>query len=493
MDSTATAPSTVPVHFSSALSAHRVILLLGAIIGLLGGTAASGLLPVTWTATTSVLVQPLDGNPYAPNAQGSDLTNLETEAQVVTSDFVARNVREALSRDDVPTPSRNGLSVAVAVNTQIVEISYKSPRNDVVEATAAQYAASYLEYRVERRNDFIRSKQASTTERINALTAELAALGKRGNDPDDPEVRSIGAQLTTLRLQLAELDTADDNPGEIIATPRATRSGVSFSWQLGALIGLILGGVTGALGALVLERRDQVLRSADDIEHLGVIVLGHHREDGAAPLDPDEEPRDVASMAAIMISRNTQPPASVAISNLSGEASVSSLSMELARVLARGRGQVVLIDAAADKPTSAPGLSEVLAGTIDIPSALAKRVRGKPIDPVRRIHIGKDPAKAAELYATSRLSEALEEAGKEFDWVILESPAAQRTTGRAVVGACHYWIPIVELGTCTRRELERGLDWAGSTGVVTLGVVAVQPSVDIFGRTQQTEWEPGEQ
>lgn len=487
------ATQTTRLHVRTSLYAHRVLIALSAVIGIFAGVAVTALLPTSYSATASVLVQPLDGNPYAPNAQGSDLTNLETEAQVVASDVIANDVKQALLKAQMPANTRKNLRVGVAPNTQIVQVTYAGQDSDAVEATALQYATSYLDFRTARRDAFIDSKRDAIVVRIDALSEDLKKFRREERDADDPEVRSVGAQQTNLRLQLAGLDTADSNPGEIIATPRAARAGLSIPWQLGALAGLLLGLATGAIIALILERRSELLRTVDDIEHLGVAVLGSHADpdaDDPGPVENGETPYDVANLAGTILNRRAEAPATVAVSSLSGGSSVSAFVNDLANVLSHGREGVLLIDAASEIPTRAAGFSEVLAGTSELKAALVKRVRGKPVDPVARLKIGKNPAKGFSLYSTSRMSDALEAASEHYNWVLMESPSSDLTSGRAVVGACRYWIPIVELGVASREDLERGLAWARTTGVETLGVVAVDSPLNIFGRAKKRDVEP---
>ena len=489
-----TAPQTARLHVRTSLYAHRALIVLCAIFGALAGGGAAWIVPIQYSATAEVLVQPLDGNPYAPNAQGSDLTNLETEAQVVASDVITRAVRDSLSKGDAATIARRGLRVSVSPNTQIVQVTYAAGSAQAAETIAQAYAESYLDFRSERRDAFIGSKRDAISERIDALSEQLRQFRRDERPAEDPEVRSIGAQQTNLRLQLAGLDTADRDPGEVIAVPRASQAGLSVSWPIGALAGLLLGLAAGAILALVLERRSELLRTIDDVEHLGVAVLGAHSgvdqgDPGAIDLTEPAE-YDVANLSGTILNRRADGPATVAVSSLSGAARVTVLVNDLARVLAQGREGVLLIDAASEAPSKVPGFSEVLVGDVVLSSTLVKRTRGEPVDPVARIGVGKDPMRGFSLYSTSRMSDALDSALAEYNWVIIESPGSDLTAGRAVVGACRYWIPVVELGIATREDLERGLAWARTTGVETLGVVVVDTPMNIFGRAKRRELEP---
>src|SRR4051794_9491501 len=76
---------------------HRFVVIVAC--GLLGAAAgwlyASSRAP-TYTSSASVLINPVEGSPYAPSVANADLTSLETEAQIVPSDAVVRLVAQRL-------------------------------------------------------------------------------------------------------------------------------------------------------------------------------------------------------------------------------------------------------------------------------------------------------------------------------------------------------------------------------------------------------------
>ncbi|MFZ2502950.1 MAG: Wzz/FepE/Etk N-terminal domain-containing protein [Nocardioides sp.] len=473
MDGT-NAPQTARLHIRTSLLAHRVLIIAAGVIGLVLGSAVSLLLPSTYTATAGVLIQPLDGNAYSPDAQGSDLTRLETEAQVVASDVIYSDVKSKLADAKLTTPTRGKLGISVASNAQIIQISYTSQNARLAESTAAQFADSYLALRKLRRDTFIDNRRTSLAERIATLTTELDKLRKADRDDEIPPIQ---AQQTNLRLQLATLEAADTSPGLINTKPIARRGGLSIPLPLGALAGLLAGLLAGAIIALILERKSELLRTVDDIEHLGVAVLGIHHGDepsAEASADPDAQtPYDVAFLAGTILNRRAVVPATIAISSLDTTAAVGTFANDLAQVLAHGREGVLLIDAQGNEATKHPGFTDVLFGSTELSDALRTKSKAEAGDPVDRLDIGRDPANGPLLYSTSRMSEALATACDSYDWVIISGPEAAITAGRAIVGACDHWIPVIALGQSTRNELERGLAWARTTGVEPLGVVVV--------------------
>ncbi len=474
----------IPTEFKPGLQFSLFDGLVLAAAGLIFGLVLSLALPTIYTASASVLIQPLDGNAYAPNQQGSDLTRLETEAQVVTSDAVHEGVVAAFARDGRRPPQRSGLSVSVTTNAQVIQVAYAARSRAVAAAAAQQYADSYLELRKLRRDTFIDNRRDALSERIDDLGREIDKL--RRQDAESPQIPAVQAQQTNLRLQLAALEAADTDPGSIIRMPQAQRGGLYLSPPLGALAGLLGGLFLGAIIALVLERRSEVLRTVDDVEHLGVAVLGAHAGERAPDDATTATPHDVAFLAGTILNRRAVVPATVAISSLASGVAVAGFAEELAKVLSHGREGVLLVDAASDEPTKAPGFSEVLFGSVALKDALTTKKSKKNADLVDRLAIGREPEQGLTLYSTSRMSEALAGACDSYDWVIITGPEAAKTSGRAVVGACDHWIPVVVLGRSTREDLERGLAWARTTGVEPLGVVVIDGSMARPGLRRRT-------
>lgn len=463
------APQATRLHVRTSLWAHRKLIVVTAILGVLLGLAVSTMLPSSFIATAQVMVQPLDGNAYAPNQQGSDLTQLETEAQVVTSDAVHEAVVEAFKTDGRQPPRRAGLSVSVVSNAQLLQVSYAARGRGQAEATANQYAESYLALRLLRRDSYIENRRTSLQDRIDSLGKDIERLSK--GDRESPQIPALQAQQTNLRLQLAALETSDADPGSVTRKPIAVRGGFYLPAPLGALSGLLLGLFIGAILALMLERKSEVLRTVDDVEHLGIAVLGTHTGDSEE--NATQSPYDVAFLAGTILNRRAVVPATVAVSALQEGVPVAAFAGDLAEVLAHGREGVLLIDALGTEATKNPGFTDVLFGSVELKNALRRKTKAESADQVDRVDIGRDPQNGPLLYSTSRMSEALASACESYDWVLLTGPSSAVTAGRAVVGACDHWIPIVVLGRSTREDLERGLAWARTTGVEPLGVVVV--------------------
>ena len=88
--------------------------------------------------------------------------------------------------------------------------------------------------------------------------------------------------------------------------------------------------------------------------------------------------------------------------------------------------------------------------------------------------VGRAPHEGSRLYGTPRMDDLLERATQQYDWVVVHASATDQMVGRSLVGGCAYWVPVVVLGHTSRDDLERGLQWARTTGTHPLGVVAIE-------------------
>ena len=452
------------INLGSTLRAHKATLVALPLLGALLALGLGSLLPTDYVATTQVLIQPLEGNPYNPTGQGSDLVNLETEASVAGSDVVTQDVLDNIDPSYRKDNIAKLLSVSVASNTQIIQLAYEGTDKAMIEAIADQYAESYLNYRKSRRDTLIGAKEDQLNERAGKLTDQLDKLQNAGKGNNSPQVKAVGGQLLNVRLQLAALDTTS-SPGEVIAEAKAKSVGLQLPPYITVPLGLIAGFVVAIAIAFTRVRRADLLHTFDDIEYLGVPVIGQGVDPGE--IVADLPPSSVAMMTGVVLHRRVEAPATIAVSSIGTSVPVGPFAQDLARVLGRGQQSVLLIDAASQEPSAKPGLSDALQRTGRM------RQQGDPTPGVTQVPIGRDPEQAAELLSSSRMGDLLQDAQDRYPWVMVQGQDAGQAPGRATVGACHYWVLVVELEATNRAELARGLSWAKVTGTRPLGVVVL--------------------
>lgn len=242
--------------------------LVGAFVGLRLGDVR--------TATASVLVTPLAGNPYSPTGNGTALVNLQTEAQLVSSADVVSAVQQKVPGTD-PAVLESGLTVTVPANTQILTVAYASRHTDQSVHVAQAFAESYLDHRLRQATVLVQAQVDQIDAQVSSLEKQQRKLGDRLDGVKDPssgkasvlraQVESTTSQLDQLKTNLAELQTTPLNPGQVItpATPPVT-SAVPL-WALGGLAGLLAGVVLGILLGSVASGRRSTTGVAADAAH----------------------------------------------------------------------------------------------------------------------------------------------------------------------------------------------------------------------------------
>ena len=255
-----------------------VLCILGAVAGALVGQRMS----TVHVANATILVNPLDGNPFSTKGSGDDLENLETEAQLIRSDDVARMVQEREAKGTSIPEILDGLEVTVPPNTQILEIDYSFPASVVALNRAQWFAEEYLAYRELRAKSLV----ASQTKRLEAQIAERGkeqlALAKRLNRANPGtaagvlrvQLEAVSTQINQLRARSAELQSVSSNPGLIVTPAAIPPAGLLGSWIAYSLAGLIGGLIIAVLIALIRSRADNRIRHVDDVATAGQALLG---------------------------------------------------------------------------------------------------------------------------------------------------------------------------------------------------------------------------
>jgi polysaccharide biosynthesis transport protein len=266
----------------AAIRRSAVLILVLALTGTALGVAAGLRRAEDHTARASILVSPLDGNPFYPSGRGDDLINLETEAQLVSSDSVANAVAERIGDPGTASELLSGLSVSVPANTQILDIDYTAGSDTVAVRRAQGFAEAYLDFRKARSEAVTRAKTERIQNQINSQNDALSALVSKANAETVPsrksllqeQISGVTSQIGQLQAALAELQTGSVDPGQVITPASIVGRSSLKALVTYALIGL-LAGLVLALGVVIIRARSENrIHHADDIAPSGLPVLG---------------------------------------------------------------------------------------------------------------------------------------------------------------------------------------------------------------------------
>lgn len=259
------------------------VLLAGVVLGFL----ASLQLSPAYTSTTSVIVTPT-GLPAASTNNSLPHTepplNLETEAQVITSQQVATAAAKLVGDQRPLAEILQNVRVLVPPNTTVLQIAISDLDPAKAQALSAAFAKAYLTNR--------KSVAESQVEGdLEALRDQLSALNKQLSDVSEEIARSSDSSPERAyaeaqqRILIDQVSSASDNLNRLSATEI---SGGSLLAEAGEAVGpslplsllaQVVGILFGLVGALLLmfwlERRDRTVRQPEDVDSIpGVTIVG---------------------------------------------------------------------------------------------------------------------------------------------------------------------------------------------------------------------------
>lgn len=445
---------------------HRwlpLVLVFVAVAGCVGVVGA--VRPANRVATASVLINPLDGNPYSTGTRGQNLTNLQTESELVTSDAVVGLARRTLgSDDDLPSLAAK-VSVDTPSNTQVLEISFAARTAGVAIAGANAFAKAYLDTRAQRAASNADSQLTLYTAEANKLRAAMTTTGAdlAKTSATSPRGQVLTQQLTVYASQLAkvqatisDLRTGQPDPGQIITPAASTTGGLGLPVYL--LAGLLIGLLAAAVLAGWLAFSDDRVYAAADLSRAGFSTLGD-----LTPLSTVDAPvTDADRSRRTMVSIGAPAPATLLVVDSPVAAA------RLAIAFARADNSVILVDTARGAVTDAlgepavPGLSEVL-----IRRREAVKLLRRPQPRLAFLASGADPDDAADRFQSDRWSAQLALLTQHAEYVVL---SASSTDSLALAGSSSSVILCATAGQTRVRDLRASADGLGRCGGEVLGV-----------------------
>jgi polysaccharide biosynthesis transport protein len=276
-------PTRIPTTTSKAVRHHLPVVLVCLLLGLLAAYHLASGTPTTYTSTARVLVNPSVGNPFVPtpaSVRQDELTSLETEAQVVQSNEVLDEVAQQVPSVSTKTLQRQ-VQVFVPANTQILEISFTGSDPVVAQKVVNTVAQTYLDNRADRFEELNNERIQRVEARTETVVADMkaAADAAQHGGPSEKTFESnlgdaLRNELVSLRAQRTALENSASPPGAVIAPAQVGKPATDIKAMAEPIGVVLLALVVGCLIAVLLERWRGVVRSAAEVEAVGVPVVG---------------------------------------------------------------------------------------------------------------------------------------------------------------------------------------------------------------------------
>lgn len=335
-------------------------------------------------------------------------------------------------------------------------------------------------------------KQVSVSNPTNTVIIQVsasAATPEAARDLAEAWIRGIIKQIDQIEGSAGQTAPVTVIPGDSALLPTAPSSP---NWKLNLALGALIGLLLGVGYAIVRDRMDQHVRSAEQTERItGVAVVG------TLPLEPelvnhpevlaDEDARSKGRLVAVAesfrglrtnlqyMSVDNPPKAIVVTSPLPGDGK-SFTAANLAMTIAAADRPVVLIDGDLRRPMIAKlfnlpndaGLSDVLAGRARVEDVLQP---ASPTYPLSVLAAGPVPPNPSEILGSERMRQLIAQLS-ERALVIIDSPPVLPVTDSAVLSTrADGALLVVNTGKTTFDQLDAALNLMDKAKAKTLGIV----------------------
>lgn len=288
----------------------------------------------------------------------------------------------------------------------------------------------------------------------------------------------------------AGLDAADISVVDLASAP--LRPSSSSPVKLG-IIGMVFGFFGGFTLALLLEKMDTRMRDAHEIQEmlglpsLAMIPQSHWKSKGDLEwvVGPEllRDPRSPFSESfralrtSMRLSTTSRESKAIAVTSCQPGEGKSTVSANMAAVLAQGGKKVALVDTDMRRPSvykrlrleGGKGLSEVLTGYYTLDEVTQTHETLSTLDVIPS---GTVPPLPADLLSSDQMSEVVRQLRERYDYVIFDTPPLLSVTDPAIVAAqADGMVLVIRQGYCTRRMLARAAEILHELDVKVYGFV----------------------
>ncbi|MCX6601306.1 MAG: polysaccharide biosynthesis tyrosine autokinase [bacterium] len=364
----------------------------------------------------------------------------------------------------------------------------------------------------------------STDVEIKALTARAEALREVMQNMDYelerlPQKTLVLARLTRdrevnekLYLMLTDKyeETRIAEAGksanvQIIDAAKPSTKPISPNKKLNILLSMLFGLAIGVGIAFFLEFLDDTVKTGDDLERIGLTVLGtiplvytdqiirRLKKEGRQFTDADLHrvdakmitrfsPKSPVSEAYRSLRTNIQfadidhPKHVLMITSAMSKEGKSTTAVNLAITLTQTGSRVLLVDSDLRRPTlhnffamdKTYGVTNVLVGSLSFDDV----IKHTEVEKLDVITAGDIPPNPAELVASESMRRFIELARSRYDYVLLDSPPVIAVTDAAVLATrVDGTVLVVGSGTVNKREVVRAVGLLKNVRSPVLGVV----------------------
>jgi tyrosine-protein kinase len=443
-----------------------LIVLGGVVFAVVALVVSLNMQPV-YRASATLLVS------EAPNSNSSSYNDIltserlaRTYSELLTKQPVLEEVITRLGLSKTASSLANQIDVQLVRDTRLIVVNVEDPNPQVAADIANLVPQVFAEQnQVLQSQRYASARQSLEQQITDAQTkiadteAALAALGPNAATEQSSEYNQLQLELSQARDTYSSLtksyndirvDEAQSIDNVLVYEParppsQPARPQVLLYTGLAGVVGLGL-----ALGvALLIEHLDDSLKSPEEAgELLGLPVLGvvirlPSSREADKPITISE-PRAPASEAfralrtSIQFSSVDRPLRTLLVTSTGPSEGKSTLTANLAAVMAQSNRRVILVDCDLRRPTlhtvfgctNKEGLTDLMLQPGSNPESM---LQATDIPHLRLLTSGSPPPNPAELLGSERMKQLIEQLAALADIVLFDTPPLLPVTDAAVL------------------------------------------------------------
>jgi polysaccharide biosynthesis transport protein len=482
------------------------LVLLGALLGLVAGSAAVTLIQKQYTSTTTVFVSPPTDQTQVSGARTNSNVNMDNELQFLTSVDVVKAAKDLMKIDTSADTLERGLTATVPANTSVIDVSYQAGTPTKAQQYSHAFAIAYLQVRTDQGEKAIAAQTEKLQSQLTALQKSVASYAGivAATAASAPAHQNALVQLDILKnsisnvqQKLQQLQQVDPTAGDIIqdATVPTAPSKPIPGLYVGT--GIFVGLVLGLALAILAARLDKRVRRPEDVEERAArpVIAAIPRPARGKPqggvLSARTGSGEFDRLRLRLDSATPDRAASVVVTSPDRGYGRSFVAGNLGLSMARAGAEVVVLSADPESTVATmfglkdtPGLSAALLEDRPL-DELAQPVPGRPR--LRVIVPGRDLADVFDRVPVQRVAAMVDQLVQEGHHVIIEAPdVRQGTDAQELARWAGSALVVVELGSTKLPAVRHSFDELESSGALVLGSVVI-PSVPAPTRPTSTE------
>ncbi|MCX6082312.1 MAG: polysaccharide biosynthesis tyrosine autokinase [Chloroflexi bacterium] len=456
--------------------------------------------PLYETSTRLLISDPPAMRSLDTSAMVSTQTQTSTYAEMLLDRPVLQGVIDILKLQTTSDDLKEFVSVEIVRNTQLILVTVQDP-NPLQAADIANTLAVVFTDRIRE----LQSQRYASTQK--GLAQQVLEMEKQVNDTtlaisnerDPAQKLQFEARLTQYRQLYSSLVTnfeqvrlaeAQTSTNVFVSEPASVpREPVSPMTTRNTLLAAFAGVLLAAGVIFLIDMLDDTIRNPDDIRqkfNLPVLgVIASHQIVEGKPISMDQPRSPVAEAFRSLRTNITYasvdiPLRRILVTSSTPQEGKTTISSNLAVVLAQGEKKSVLIDADMRRPTvhekfglmNRMGLSSLFVRSLEnIPAAIqSASVAGLAI-----ITSGSLPPNPAELLTSRRMKDILDRLNQEYDLIVIDTPPVLTVTDAvALAPELDGVIIVARPGMTKLSALRQTLEQLQTVGARVLGVVLNQ-------------------